>query len=103
MCELSFEAAEGFAAVLPFGLFACQVGACGWVDAGLGDRDPVEGAVELAVAAAIEAVAAVGAAAGFEWSLDAGVAGELGVCLEVFDRADLAEQFGGAQARSRAG
>ena len=25
------------------------------------------------------------------------MAGELGVCLEAFDRADLAEQFGGAQ------
>jgi hypothetical protein len=35
-------------------LFALEVGLCGWVDAGLGDGDAVEGAVELAVAAAVE-------------------------------------------------
>ena len=54
---MSFEAAEGFAAALPFGLFAFEIGAGGWMDAALGDRDAVEGAVELAVAAAVEAVA----------------------------------------------
>ena len=57
--ELSFEAADGFAACFAFGLFALEVGACWWVDAALGDRDAVEGAVELAVAAAVEAVALV--------------------------------------------
>ena len=36
------------------------------------------------------------AGAGVEWC-DAGVAGELGVCVEAFDRADLAEQLGGAE------
>jgi hypothetical protein len=55
-CELSFEAAECFAAALSFGVFAGEVGARRWVDACLGDRDSVEGAVELAVAAAIESV-----------------------------------------------
>jgi hypothetical protein len=54
--ELSFEAADGFAACLSFALFAFEVGACGWVDAALGDGDAVQGAVELAVAAAVEAV-----------------------------------------------
>ena len=44
----------------------------------LGDRDAVEGAVELAVAAAVEAVAPVLAGARFE-RCDAGVAGELRV------------------------
>jgi hypothetical protein len=39
--ELSFEAAEGFAAALALGLFAGEVGARGLVHAGLGDRDPV--------------------------------------------------------------
>ena len=92
--EVSFEAAEGFAAALPFGLFAFHVGACGRVDAGLGDRDLVQGPVELAVAAAVESVASVFAAACFEWC-DAGVAGELGVGGEAVDRADLAEQFRG--------
>ena len=74
--ELSFEAAEGFAVALAFGLFAFEVGAGGWVDAALGDGDAVEGAVELAVAAAVEAVALVFAGAGVE-GCDAGVAGEV--------------------------
>jgi hypothetical protein len=75
---LSFEAADCFAAVLAFGLFPFEVAACGWVDAALGDRDPVQGAVELAVAAAVESVALSFAAAGVE-GCDAGVAGELRV------------------------
>ena len=94
--ELSFEAADGFASCLAFGLFAFQVGACGWVDAALGDGDAVEGAVELAVAAAVEAVALVFARAGVEWC-NAGVAGELSVGGEAVDRADLAEQLRRAQ------
>ena len=66
------------------------------MDARLGDRDPVEGAVELAVAAAVESVALILAGACFQ-RCDAGVAGELGVAVEAFDRADLAEQLRGAQ------
>jgi hypothetical protein len=54
---LSFEAADRFAAGLPFGLLALEVGVRGWVDACLRDRDPVEGGVELAIAAAVESVA----------------------------------------------
>ena len=75
---MSFEAAEGFAAAFAFGLFSLEVGLCWWVDAALGDRDSVEGAVELAVAASVESVALVFAAAGVE-RCDAGVASELGV------------------------
>ncbi len=71
------------------------------MDACLRDRDAVQGAVELAVAAAVEPVALVLAAACFEWC-DAGVAGELGVGVEAFDRADLAEQLRGAE-RAAAG
>jgi hypothetical protein len=82
--------------VFAFVLFAFEVGACGWVDAALGDGDAVEGAVELAVAAAVEAVALVFAGAGVE-GCDAGVAGELGVASEAIDRADLAEQLRRAQ------
>jgi hypothetical protein len=67
----------------------------------LGDGDAVQGAVELAVAAAVEAVALVFAGAGVE-GCDAGVAGELGVASEAVDRADLAEQLGCAQ-RAAAG
>jgi hypothetical protein len=44
----------------------------------LGDRDAVQGAVELAVAAAVEAVALVFAGASVEWC-DAGVTGQLRV------------------------
>jgi hypothetical protein len=54
--ELSLEAADCLAAALPFGRFALQVGARGRVVASLRDRDPVERAVELAVAAAVEPV-----------------------------------------------
>ena len=92
---MSFEAADRFAAAFPLGLFAGEVGACGRVHARLRDRDPVEGTVELPVAAAVEAVALVVSRACLE-RCDAGVAGELGVGVEAFDRADLAEQFRGA-------
>jgi hypothetical protein len=71
-----FAAGEGFAAGLVLSLFALKVGAGGRVDTALGDRDPVEGAVELAVAAAVEPVALVLAGVGVE-RLDASVAGEL--------------------------
>jgi hypothetical protein len=37
-------------------LFAFEVGACGGVVARLGGRDSVEGGVQLAVSAAVEAV-----------------------------------------------
>ena len=55
--ELAFEAADGFASAFAFGFLAFEVGACGGVDAGLRDRDPVERGVELSVAAAVEPVA----------------------------------------------
>jgi hypothetical protein len=53
---LSFEAADRFASAFAFCSFALEVGACGRVDAGLGDRDSVERGVELAVAATVEPV-----------------------------------------------
>ncbi len=61
----------------------------------MGDRDLVEGSIELAVAAAVEALALDATAAGFERG-DAGVAGELGVACEACDRTDLAEQLCGS-------
>ena len=54
--EEAFEAADGFAAALALALFALEVRACGLMDAGLRDRDPVESRVQLAVAASVEAV-----------------------------------------------
>src|SRR3954447_22580564 len=58
--EVAFEGASCFAWCLAFGGFAREVGA-GWrVVACLDDGDAVEGGVELAVAAAVEAVSAGG-------------------------------------------
>jgi hypothetical protein len=61
--EVAFEAAQRFASALAFGLFAGEVGGGLGVDAGLGDCDAVQGAVDLAVAAAVQAVP-VGASGG---------------------------------------
>jgi hypothetical protein len=54
---LAFEAADRFATTLSLGLLALEVRASGGMDACLRDRDPVEGGVELSVAAAVESVA----------------------------------------------
>ena len=81
---------ECFASALPLVLLAFEVGAGGWVDARLRDRDPVQGAVELAVAAAVEPVPSLLAGAGLERG-DAGVAGKLRLCVEALDQSDLAE------------
>jgi hypothetical protein len=59
--EVALEAADRFAVCLAFGLLARdELDGLG-VTAGAGDGDAVDGGVDLAVAAAIEAVA-VGAA-----------------------------------------
>ena len=57
--EVSFERAAGFAWCLALRDLAGEEGAGWWVVAGLDDRDPVEGGVELAVAAAVEPVVSV--------------------------------------------
>jgi hypothetical protein len=51
--EVAFEAAEGFAVGLAFGAFAFEVGLGFGVAARAGDRDAVDGGVDLAVAAAV--------------------------------------------------
>ncbi len=56
-CEVTFEAADRVAVGFAFGTFAGDVGLGFGVAAGSGDRDPVNRGVDLAVAAAIEAVA----------------------------------------------
>ena len=71
--------------VLPFALFAFEERTRWRVDTSLGDSDLVECAVELAVAATVESVTAVFAAAGLQGG-DAGVACELGVAGEAVDR-----------------
>ena len=55
--EVALEAADGFAAGLALGLFAGEVGGGLGVQAALGDGEAMERAVELAVAAPVEAVA----------------------------------------------
>jgi hypothetical protein len=55
--EEPFQAPDRFAAALSFGAFALEVVAGRRVLAALGNGDPVEGGVELAVAAAVESVA----------------------------------------------
>jgi len=54
--EVALERSAGFAAGLAFGLFAFEEGVGLGVVAGLCERESVERAVELAVAARIEAV-----------------------------------------------
>src|SRR3954469_20801413 len=54
--EVALEAADRFAAGLAFGLLSREVRACLGVQAALDDRESVQRAVELAVAAAVEAV-----------------------------------------------
>jgi hypothetical protein len=55
--EVAFEAADRFAVGLAFGGLAGDVGLCLGVAAGAGDGDAVDRCVDLAVAAAVEAVA----------------------------------------------
>src|SRR5918997_477093 len=54
--EVAFEAAHGFESGLAFGAFAGDVVEGFGVAARAGERDPVDGGVELAVAAAVESV-----------------------------------------------
>jgi hypothetical protein len=86
---LAFEAAECFTAALALALLALQVGAGRCVDTALRDADPVQGAVQLPVAATVEPVSALLPRAGLERS-DAGRASEPGVASKALDRADLA-------------
>ena len=94
--EVALEAADGFAAGLAFGLAAGEVGGALGVQAALGDGEAVQRAVELAVAAVVEAVA-LGSSGGGGDRRRAGGAGELGVGGEAGDVGDLAEQLGGGQ------
>jgi hypothetical protein len=55
--EVAFEAAECFALGLALFAFAEDVGSALGVASGAGDGDAVDGGVDLAVAAAVEAVA----------------------------------------------
>src|SRR6266536_6223906 len=73
--EVAFEGAAVFARCRGFGDLAGEVGAGAGVDAGLGKGDAVEGGVDLAVAAAVEAVTTGGTARAAGDGSDAAVAG----------------------------
>jgi hypothetical protein len=92
--EVAFEAVECFAAGFPFGLFAGEVvGGVGVVEA-LGEREAVEGAVDLAVAAAVWAVLDCACGGGRDRCCS-GDSCECRVRLEGVDAGDLADEFGG--------
>jgi hypothetical protein len=79
--EEAFEAADGFAEGFAFADSPVDVGVCGLVAFAAVDDDGVEGSVELAVAAAVEAVAdGLAGAGGYRWG--AGEAGEGGLGVE---------------------
>jgi hypothetical protein len=56
-CEVALETAHRLDAGLTLGFLALQVGACLGVQAPSGDGDDVQRAVELAIAATIQAMA----------------------------------------------
>jgi hypothetical protein len=60
-CEVALEAAHHLHAALALGFLALQVGAGLRVDPATGDRDYVQCAIELAVAAAVKVVTLVAA------------------------------------------
>jgi hypothetical protein len=91
--EVALEAADGFLGAFAFGAFAGDVVLGFGVAAQAGDGDAMDGRVDLAVAAAIEAVA-VGLAGADGDRSDAGGARELGVCGEPVRAGDLADKLG---------
>ena len=93
-CEVALEAADRFAVGFAFGGFAGDVGLGLGVAASAGDGDAVDCRVDLAVAAAVEAVA-VGFAGADGDRCEAGGAGELGVAVEAAGAGDLADELGG--------
>jgi len=58
--EVALEAAQRFPAAFALGLFAREVAGGLRVEAGFADREAVQGAVELAVAAVVQASVASG-------------------------------------------
>ena len=94
--EVALEAANGLPVGLAFGGLAGDVVAGLGVAAGAGDRDAVDGGVDLAVAAAIEAVAVGVARAGWDRGQPGG-AGELGIGGEPAGAGDLADELGRSQ------
>src|SRR3954470_21565267 len=99
--EVALEAADGFFGALAFGALAGDVVLGFGMAAQAGDGDAVDGGVDLAVAAAVEAMA-VGLAGADRDRCDAGGAGKFGVGGESLGAGDLADELGRGQ-RSEAG
>src|SRR5829696_3358255 len=91
--EVAFEAADGFLGALAFIAFAGDVVLGLGVAAQAGDGHAVNRGVDLAVAAAVQAVP-VGLAGADGDRRDAGGAGKLGVACEAVGAGDLADELG---------
>jgi hypothetical protein len=87
--EVALECAAGFAGGLALGSLAGEEGLGVGVDAGLDDSDSVQGGVELAVAAAVQAVTVAGLAGAAEDRCGAGEAREGGLAAEAADVAGV--------------
>lgn len=93
---MALEAAHGLHPCLALGLLFGEELAGRGIAAALGDGDAVKGAVELTVAAAIEAVADASARGGGDRG-DAGQAGELGIAVKAPRAGGLGEELGCGQ------
>jgi hypothetical protein len=94
--EVALEAADRLDAALAFGLLASEVFACRGVASSAGDRDDVQRPVELALAAAVQAVAIV-SAGGHRNRCHAGDSREVSVALEALGSSGLPDQDRGAE------
>src|SRR6476469_1932767 len=95
-CEVALEATQGFDSGLALGLLLGEELSRWGMAAALGDGDAVKGAVELTVAAAIEAVADAVARGGGDRG-DARQAGELGIAGKAPRAGGLGEELGRSQ------
>ncbi len=94
--QVSLEAAKCLLAALALAFLAGEVVTRRPVPASLRDGDPVQGAVELAVAERIQAMALLPPRRRLEWR-DATVQSEGGIAVEARDVRGLSDQLGGCE------
>src|SRR2546426_7942987 len=92
--QVPLETAKGLAAALALRLLASKERSCRSMHAPLRDGDPMQGAVELTVALAVEAMTLLLARGSIERS-DAGELRKLGVVWKTLDPGHLGHQLGG--------